>query len=642
MIRLLFAIFVLLLPTWLHSQGTELSTSSKRAVRLYQKAESAYLAGNFEQAAQLLESATQTDYDFVEAWLLAGDVYAELGDNHQSRIAFKNAIRIDVDLFIPALYIVARQAWEAGEYDEAVEYANRFLSFDSGNADIVGKAADVRERALFAKRAMENPVPFDPINLGPLVNDTSDAYINALRLDDSLLFFTRKYKPSGFNRHGRYNENFFVSKRNQKGWGTAKQMLTRWPYTYNLGAISITADGLTMFLTACGWPDGFGSCDLYVSNYIDANWDIPQNLGPSVNTSMWESQPSISADGSELFFASQRSGGQGKSDIWVSLKLADGSWSKPINLGEEINTSGNEMSPFIHPDGQTLYFSSSGHIGMGGLDLFVSRRDAAGRWQQPMNLGYPINTPEDEINIILNTRGDKAYMSAIRNEGYGGFDMYAFDLPQQLRPAPVSYVLAFVTDKQNMKALQADFELIELSSGNTMLSGISYLPEGTILASLPPGNDYALHISKPDYLFFSEHFRLTEASAGQPFVIHAELQPLKTGSLTVLRNVFFDTDKDVLKPESYNELNRIAALLASHPGLVVELGGHTDNSGTASHNKDLSFRRARAVQSYLINEGIEKSRLKIKGYGPDKPLADNQTEAGRALNRRTELLILDN
>ncbi len=300
------------------------------------------------------------------------------------------------------------------------------------------------------------------------------------------------------------------------------------------------------------------------------------------------------------------------------------------------------MAPYIHPDGQTLYFSSNGHIGLGGLDLFVSRKDEAGRWQQPENLGYPINTPDDEINIILNSSGDKAYMSAIREEGYGGFDIYVFDLPQHLRPSPVSYLLALVTDKHSGKALQADFELLDLASGEKVHSGVSNLPEGSILASLPPGKDYALHISKPGYLFYSEHFRLTEATESRPFIIEAALQALEKGSLIVLRNVFFDTDKDVLKPTSYNELNRIAKFLDKHRGLVVELGGHTDNTGSADYNIDLSLRRAAAVQTYLVQKGIDTSRLKVKGYGPDKPIADNQTEAGKALNRRTELLILEN
>lgn len=642
--RLLIAMLLLLLaiPLQAQLQGIELSTSSKRAVRLYQKAETAYLAGNFERAAHLLESATQTDQDFVEAWLLAGDVYAELEDNLQAREAFKNAIRVDAELFIPAHYIVARLAWEARDYAEAVEYANQFLSFDYDNTDMVKKAIHLRDRARFAKWSMDNPVPFEPINLGPAINDTADAYINALRLDDSLLFYTRRFKPVDFNQHGRYSETFFVSKRNDRGWGTASQMYTDWPHAHHIGALSISADGLTMFFTACGWPDGFGSCDLYVSNYQDGKWNSPRNLGSTVNTAQWESQPAISADGSTLYFASQRSGGQGGSDIWMSLKLEDGNWSKPINLGTEINTSGNEMAPYIHPDGQSLYFSSNGHIGLGGLDLFISRKDKAGRWQQAENLGYPINTPEDEINIIINTRGELAYMSAIREQGFGGFDLYAFVLPHHLRPAPVSYLLALVTDEQSGKALRADFELVDVVTGEKVHTGVSNLPAGSILASLPPGKDYALHISKPDYLFYSEHFRLTEATESKPFVIEVALQPIKTGSSVVLRNVFFDTDKDVLEPASFNELNRIAELLSRHPGLVIELGGHTDNTGSAAYNNDLSLRRATAVQSYLIDKGIDASRMKVKGYGSDRPVADNETENGRALNRRTEMLVVEN
>jgi outer membrane protein OmpA-like peptidoglycan-associated protein/tetratricopeptide (TPR) repeat protein len=644
LMRLITSVLFFVLALQLHAQlpGIELSTSSKRAARHYQKAESAYLAGNFERAAQWLEKATQVDSEFVEAWLLAGDVYAEMDKNLQAREAFKNAIRIDAELFTPAHYIVARLAWEAKEYGEAVEYAQRFLSFGSTNADIVSKAIDVRDRARFAQVALANPVPFEPVNLGPSINDTADAYINAIRLDDSLLFFTRRFKPDDFNRHGRYSENFFVSKRTHEGWSAANQMITDWPHTHHIGAISISANGRTMFFAACGWPEGKGSCDLYISQFKNGKWNSPYNLGSAINTAQWESQPAISADGSELYFASQRSGGQGGSDIWMSLKLDDGTWSKPMNLGKTINTSGNEMAPYIHPDGQTLYFSSNGHIGMGGLDLFISRKDAAGRWQQAENLGYPINTPDDEINIILNTRGDKAYMSATRDEGFGGFDIYVFDMPQHLQPAPVSYLLALVSDKQNGKPLQADFTLIDLRSDEKVHTGVSNLPEGSILVSLPPGKDFALHIENPAYLFYSEHFRMTETTEGKPFLIEAALQPLEAGSSIVLRNVFFDTDKDVIASVSSIEMNRVADLLLKHPGLVVELGGHTDNTGSDEYNRDLSYRRALAVQKYLVKMGIDRDRLKVKGYGSEKPIADNQTEAGKALNRRTEMIIIEN
>ncbi len=621
-------------------QSTALSTQDKRAASQYQRAEQAYLKGDFNRAQRWLERSLGRDESFIEAWLLLGDVFGEKGDINQSRQAFKQAIEIDPYFYAPAHYFVAGLAMEAYDYAEALHYAEQFLSITSAYRDMQVRAISIRDRAIFALEATENPFPFEPVNLGEAINTETDEYINAIRLDDSLLFFTRRYKPDDFDAHGRYNENFFVSRRNDQGWGKARQMITDWPFTHNIGAISISADGRTMFLTACGWPIGLGSCDLYVSEFKNGKWTMPRNLGNHINTARWDSQPSISADGNELYFASQRGGGFGGSDLWMSRKADDGSWSRPENLGENINTPGNEMAPYIHADGQTLYFSSNGHIGLGGADLFMSRRDEEGRWQEPLNLGYPINTPDDEINIIINTAGDKAYMSAVREEGKGGFDIYVFDLPDAFRPVTVSWLHAFVSDKKSAKPLEAEYTLIDLSGSTTVQDGRSVLPEGSFLASLPAGKDYALHIHKPGYLFYSEHFRLMDADKSRPYVIRAELQPIEEGSVTVLRNVFFDTDEDRLRPESFNELERLAEFLKMNPGLTIELSGHTDSTGDAQYNLDLSLKRAESVRSFLMEEGIPPVQITVKGYGSEQPVADNETEAGRALNRRTEMRII--
>lgn len=633
-------LFVCCLAAGLQAQqSTALSTQDKRAVRQYQRAEQAYLKGDYERAQRWLERSLSRDASFVEAWLLLGDVFGEKGDMDRSRQSFKQAIEIDPYFYTPAHYFVAGLAMEAQNYAEALQYAEQFLSMATAYRDMQLRALKIRDRARFAMEAIENPFPFEPVNLGEAINTETDEYINAIRLDDSLLFFTRRYKPADFDAHGRYNENFFVSRRSAQGWDTARQMITDWPFTHNIGAISISADGRTMFVTACGWPDGFGSCDIYVSGLENGYWSQPRNLGGHINTARWESQPSVSANGSELYFASQRRGGYGGSDLWMSHRQSDGSWSRPVNLGDNINTAGNEMAPFIHPDGQTLYFSSNGHIGLGGSDLFMSRRDTSGQWQPPVNLGYPINTSEDEINIIINTAGDKAYMSARREEGYGGFDIYVFDLPEAFRPVSVSWLHAFVSDKRSAKPLEADYSLIDLAASETVQSGRSVLPEGSFLACLPAGKDYALHIHKPGYLFYSEHFRLMDAEKSRPFVIRAELQPIEEGSVTVLRNVFFDTDEARLKPESYSELKRLSVFLANNPGLTVELAGHTDSTGHESYNVSLSLQRAESVREFLLEQAISEWQISVRGYGSAQPIADNRTEEGRALNRRTEMRI---
>jgi outer membrane protein OmpA-like peptidoglycan-associated protein len=640
-VRFNISLFVLLLIfSLLVAQEHTFTSASSRAVRYYQQAESHFIRGNMPEAERLLMRAVNSDGRFIEAWLLLGDVYGEQDKMQEARHAFEQAVAIDEKFFPPALFFLTRLAHEALDYDDAALFAVRFLSHTPINEEMRARAQDIYNRSVFAIWALANPVPFEPVNLGESVNDRADEYINAIRLDDSLMFFTRRFEQPGFEFHGRYNENFFVSTRSTAGWQKAAQLQLNWPQTDNMGALTISADGRTMFFAACGWPDGYGSCDIYTSRFSEGSWSLPKNLGSHINSSNWESQPSVSADGRELFFVRRRSGGRGGSDIWMSNRLDDGKWSPPINLGEQINTSGSEMAPFIHPDGKTLYFSSDGHIGMGGSDLFVSRRDETGRWHEPQNLGYPINTSGDEINIIVTAQGDKAYISSQREGGFGGYDIYEFELNAESRPNPVSWISALVNDAESGKPLQAEYSLINLEESVSTHHGATSLPEGSMLISLPTGKNYALHIRKDGYLFFSQNFQLTNETESKPYLIHAHLQPVKEGSATVLNNVFFDTDSSRLRADSYSELDVLAEFLLNNPALIVELAGHTDSTGQPEYNLQLSLERAASARAFLVQKGVPEQQVRVKGYGDTKPVAANETEEGRALNRRTELIIL--
>ncbi len=620
------------------TETTSLTTNSSRAERSYRSAEQAYLKRDFVQAENMLERAVKADDQFVEAWLLLGDVRSELGNNRHAREAFKKAIAINEDFFPAAWFIVARLAWQARQYNEAYDYASSFLAKNHPGADINERARDIRNRAAFAIEAIANPVEFNPINLGEAINTQADEYINTIRLDDSLLFLTRRFEPEGFGQHGRYKERFFVSSRTGNGWNEAAPLLLDWPYTDNLGAMSISADGKTMYFAGCGWPNGHGSCDLYVSELRNGKWGFPRNLGGHINSAGWESQPCISSDGRELYFVRRSRGGA--SDIWMSLKMDNGHWSKPIKLDNNVNTEGNEMAPFIHPDGQTLYFSSTGHLGLGGSDLFISRRDVTGRWQKPENLGYPVNTAEDEINIIINARGDVAYLSAQRDDGFGGYDIYAFVLEERHRPSPVSWLSARVFDAVTKSNLAAQYAVVDVANGDLIHEGATTLPDGHFLISLPAGKDYALHVRKQGYLFHAEHFKLKDETETLPYTLEIGLQRVKTGNTVVLKNVFFDTDSDVLRADSYSELEVLTAFMRENPFLTIELGGHTDSRGNELHNLDLSERRAKSVAKHLVGKGIEASRISTKGYGSKQPVADNQTPEGREQNRRTEMRIV--
>jgi outer membrane protein OmpA-like peptidoglycan-associated protein len=331
-------------------------------------------------------------------------------------------------------------------------------------------------------------------------------------------------------------------------------------------------------------------------------------------------------------------------DLYKTTMDEFGEWSKPINISDSINTEGAESSPFIHPDNKTLYFSSDGHIGMGGMDIFYCRKDSNDNWGKPVNIGYPINTFGDENSLILNARGDMAYFASDKLEGFGQQDLYKFKLYEEARPNPVSYMKGIVYDDQTKKRLEAKFELISLKDGQTKVESKSDPVNGEFLVCLPTGSQYALNVSKKGYLFYSENFS-TPAEIHHkidPFLKNVPLKPIKVGESVVLKNIFFEFDKYNLKKESRVELNKLYNLLKENKSLKIEIGGHTDNKGSEEYNKTLSQNRAKAVYEYLTSKGISSERLSYKGYGESKPIDTNKTEEGRANNRRTEFKVIDN
>jgi len=310
-----------------------------------------------------------------------------------------------------------------------------------------------------------------------------------------------------------------------------------------------------MYFTACNRPDGKGRCDIYFSEKKDNAWTEPININSPVNTSAWEAQPSISPDGKTLYFVSNREGGQGQKDIWMSTLLANGNWTKPINLGNNINSTGQEQSPFIHPDNRTLYFASNGLTGMGGFDLFKTVRNEDGTWSDPINLGYPINTTFDEIGLIVNAEGNRAFYSSDRLSNKGR-DIFEFELYKEARPNPVSYIKGKVFDAQSKKMLKANFELISLETNELIMQAESDKSTGEFIVCIPTDNNYALNVSKDGYLFYSDNFELKGVyEISDPYLKDIALNPIKLGEKIVLRNIFFATDSFILEMKSKVELS---------------------------------------------------------------------------------------
>lgn len=589
-------LFLLLPLQLLQAQNTAAPARlpDKTGQRLYQQGLSAFQGNQYAKAEELLLKLLDREPDYAPSLLLLAQICQQDQRDSLAIDYFERAIGSDSTLFPPARFHLANLKRLSGNYQEALHHYGIYLHWLIASRETsVQKRADQEqkwreeattlerymEHCRFAIAAMENPVPFNPIALPVSVNDAFDQYWPSLSADANLLVYTSNRPIDAKNPSVKRNrqEDFFITTRSADGWLPPVAMGDPINTPDNEGAQALSANGREMYFTACNRVDGYGRCDIYHSMLKRTGWSVPDNLGPPVNTESKESQPSLSADGEWLYFSSDRPGGRGGMDIWVSRKV-NGYWQDPVPLGDSINTPFHETSPFIHPDGRSLYFASDGWPGMGRSDLFVAEKRTDGVWMKAQNLGYPINTHREEMGLVVQTRGDKALFASARVPGKG-LDLWEFELPRDFRPIPVKY--------EQERVVAAAQESAPLLQGITRIA------------------------------------------------------PVRTGQMVVLQHIYFDVDKFTLRPESETELNHIVKLLKEQPSLRVRVHGHTDNTGTPEHNRILSEQRAEAVLNYLTKQGIARNRLESEGHGDALPLGDNETESGRQENRRTEIEFMD-
>jgi outer membrane protein OmpA-like peptidoglycan-associated protein len=624
--------------------GQQLSTKSKKAEKAYVNGENSFRAQDLAGAEKYFLKAVEIDPNFFEAFMMLGDIYEKNNDDTSAVIAYTKAIEIDPSIFPAVMFLTANVEFQNGWYAEAAKHYSMYIDSEGAYEKNLARAKKQLANCNFAMNALENPVPFDPKNLGEGINSSKNEYFPCITADNQTILFTRLLDDS--RSYSGRQEDFFVAKMENGEWQKAKNIGPPINSVYNEGAPSLSADGNILIFTACenvngygAGREGFGRCDLFVSKKNGPAWTVPYNLGRPVNSSHWESQPSFSADGRTLYFVSNRDGGY---DIFVSKVDTEGKWSEPEKLGPNINTSGYEGSVFIHPDNQTLYFSSDGHIGMGKMDIYLSRKDSLGNWGKAENLGYPINTFKDENSIVVSADGQLALFASNRKTGFGGLDIYGFDLYEEARPQPVTYMKGVVFDIESQEKLKANFELIDLQTGKTVISSFSDPGNGEFLVCLPANHNFALNVSREGYLFYSENFSLKgEHQQNAPVLKDIPLKPIKVGEVVILNNIFFESDKYDLKPESTVELEKLVDFLENNPSIKIEISGHTDNVGSTSYNIDLSENRAKAVYDFLINNHISPERLQYKGYGETLAIDSNDTEQGKANNRRTEFKIVE-
>lgn len=620
---------------------------SKKAYETYLEAVRLVQVRQEERALILLDEALRIEPYYEDALILKGKILVNRKSYHEAKKVgrqlrgLRNASGAGIAW---GLYFLGKAFMAEMAYDSAEVVWREFIMAALGKLprSLQDEGALLLEQSKNAAQLVRNPVPFRPRNMGPAVNSPAEEYLPSLTADGRRLFFTsRRAKPEQPpNPLQGPDEDLYWTERNSgdSTWLPAQRMPAPINSPQNEGAAFFSADGQWAFITMCDRPGGLGSCDLYFSELRGYTWSEPKNLGPEVNTPYWESHPSLTHDRRRLYFSSGRPGGLGGADIWYS-EWRDGRWQKPVNLGPPINTPGDEYSPMIAADGRTLYFASNYHPGMGGQDLFVSYLTDTG-WTQPRNLGYPLNTPADEQTLCLDARGQLAYVALVRPDGLGKEDIYEFELWEGVRPQlAATYVRGKVIDASNQQPIAAQVAVIDIERADTIRLLRSNEATGEFLLSLPLGRRYGLFVQAKGYLFYSGHFDLAHADSAYEMVV--PLERIHKGARLTLRNVFFDYDKADLKPESEIELMEVVRLLRSNPHWKVEIGGHTDSIGTSAYNQALSQRRAEAVRSYLIRQGIAPERMIARGYGESQPIADNRTEAGRALNRRTEIVFIE-
>ncbi len=594
--------------------------------------------GDYISSAKMINEALKIEPKFVDAYLSLAGIDAELKDYTSSVSNYEKAFSLDSvyakDFFLPYSISLAG----CGRFDDALKAVNAFLLTPKLNERSI-KSGEFRKKTYqfainYAQSHPDKNYVFAPQNLGDSINTSDLEYFPSLTIDNKKLIFTKRIGNK---------ESFYESDRQTDVWGKAFPLIGKInSQDNNVGAQNISQDGQWLIYTGCNFPEGEGSCDLYISYLTKNGWSEPQNLGRNINSEFWESTPSLSPDKRDLYFSSNRTGGFGGKDIWVSHRTEKGNWSVPENLGPDINTSGDESTPFIHADNQTLYFNSNGLPCYSEKpDLFVTRKLADGKWSKPENLGYPINTIDDEGSMIVDADGKMAYYSSDKIDTKGGLDIYTFMLRKDLRPLKTLWAKGKVYDKKTNAGLPSTVVLTDINS-RQIISKLQTDEEGNYLITLPVGKDYAFNVHRKGYLFYSQNYNMDSISTDSVFNVNIPLEPIGANAKIILKNVFFDTKKTELKPGSITELDNVVRLMNENPAMKILISGFTDNVGKPADNLKLSTGRAVSVVNYLLGKGVNNNRLSFKGFGEAKPIATNDTEEGRALNRRTELSVVSN
>ena len=636
----LFLYLIFSAPLLMNAQWYDPDKVNKKAGEIYGKAYEAAQNGEYNNAIKLLDDALKMEPRFVDVYLSRAGMQANMKNYKASVTDFETAMQMDAVYANTYLLPYSISLAGTGNFAKALETVNKFLQTPGLNQQST-KAGNYRKQSFefavaYAQQLkVKNSAAyvFTPANLGEAINTKDLEYFPSFTIDGSKMIFTRRVNN---------DEDFYESNLTNGNWGKAEPLLGKINTNLNEGAQNISQDGEWLIFTGCNYPEGAGSCDLYIAYKTKSGgWTEAENMGPAINTEFWESSPSLSPDKRHLYFASNRLGGLGGKDIWMSTRQTNGKWGNPVNLGPAVNTKADEGCPFIHADNETLYFNSNGHEGYGLTDLFLTKRKEDNSWGDAVNLGYPINTIDDEGSLIVIADGKTAYFASDGMDTKGGLDLYSFTMREDVRANKTLWVKGKVFDKKTNAGLPSSVELTDIHT-RKLISKLQTDEEGNYLVTLPVGKEYAFNVNRKGYLFYSDNFSMKPEQNDSALTVNIPLQPIEAGAMVVLKNIFFDSKKWELKDESKTELDQVVILMTENPQLKILISGHTDNVGSTADNLTLSNNRAKAVITYLQQNGVDVKRLSFKGFGAAKPIADNALEAGKAQNRRTELNIISN
>ena len=597
-------------------------------------------------AIDKFKEAVRLNPNYKDAWFYLGKTYDHLNRNEDAIEAYRKLETLDPAYNISVYYDVAKAYIELDNLRAARIYVKRYLDRLPKNAKTTSAIHKAMNRLRYidisAELRDEEYNTTEPTPIAAL-NSASGDYMPQVNPTGTKLYFT-SVRKGGFDFQDAssapndWGEDIYSSTLVNEAWSAPELLPAPINSNANDFGSAFAGDGQTMVFVRCDAAGGLGSCDLYITELKGDKWSTPVNMGNVVNTDDWESQPTINTDGNKIIFTSRRGGGYGGSDLYLIEKNHLGLWGIPQNLGSTVNTPYSENSPFLAADGKTLYYSSSGHPGMGGADIFYTVYEE-GKWSTPKNLGRPINSEGNDTNFSISAAGNAYYASSRLDAD--NFDIFKVNLPDELKPKPTIVVQGVVSNSETDDPLGALLLIEDLNSGELIASNKSNELSGEYLVVLPSGRDYSVSVSADGFFFYSQSFELPKDTAYAEITNNIALEPIKKGTKVVLNNIFFETGKAELKPISYVELSKAVELMKNNPGMKIEVGGHTDSQGADATNLALSQKRAQAVVDYMVLAGVENGRLIAKGYGESQPIEDNATKEGRAANRRTEFVIVE-